>query len=161
MSHSATATSSDIALENILTLQHPTTNARSASVASTSPLTLIEDTMSCAADFLLLQAITTFLSRNKSAAPDSPQPAVVLCTFKQSALHYTHIARKWVSRIQRACIARRHVHRPCSLASSSFAAFVRAFLLLRFNQLVHSTSSTICCTILPHQLNRLHPCNRN
>lgn len=96
-------------LESILTLAHSEPDAKhdaaSTRAAPVCPLTLVEDTITCAADFLLLQAIATFLERNRTAAPAaapasaSPalQPAVVLCTFKQSAMHYTHIARKWVS----------------------------------------------------------------
>jgi hypothetical protein len=96
MSHS-----SDHTLEAILTLAHADEDAKKYTAAgrpaAACPLTLVEETLTCAADFLLLQAISTFLERNKSAAPSHPQPAVVLCTFKQSGLHYSHIARKWVS----------------------------------------------------------------
>jgi len=72
-----------------------------------APLTLVEDSLACPADFLLLHALRMALpstTANASSAlqgrsdgtSDAPRgPAVVLCHFKNAASHYTHIARKW------------------------------------------------------------------
>lgn len=98
------------ALEGLLTLTHSSCDVSQSSTVSTvglsasCPLTLVEDTLTCAADFLLLQAVQTFLERNKTADNTQRQPAVVLCTFKQPAQHYSHIARKWVSSGRRASV---------------------------------------------------------
>lgn len=102
----------DQSLDAILPLRHAATAAALAAPAvsaTAAPITLIEDTLACSADFLLIHAISTFLrcgaqsdSSSASAASAAAagtvsdrRPAVALCTFKQSSAHYTHIARKW------------------------------------------------------------------
>jgi hypothetical protein len=80
-----------------------------------APMMLVEESLACAADFLLLHTIKAQLGASTAstataaavspAAPaavapvaaSSRGPAVVLCHFKHSAAHYTQIARKWVS----------------------------------------------------------------
>jgi hypothetical protein len=89
-----------------------------------APLTLVEDSLACSADFLLLHALRAALAPtavgnataavpassssvhsdaassplippSSATAAHSRGPAVVLCHFKQPAAHYVHIARKW------------------------------------------------------------------
>jgi hypothetical protein len=89
-----------------------------------APLTLVEDSLACSADFLLLHTLRAALApiavgnptatvhaSPLSAHPDAASsiilppssataahsrgPAVVLCHFKHPAAHYVHIARKW------------------------------------------------------------------
>ena len=93
-------------------LQHTATDADE----DAAPMMLVEESLACAADFLLLHTIKAQLGANASttatvaasASPVAPAaataapvasrgPAVVLCHFKHAAAHYTQIARKWVS----------------------------------------------------------------
>lgn len=82
--------------------------------ASSAPLTLIEDSLDCTADFLFLHTLSHLLtschysSAHSSSAkstvhqsPTDPQqqqplhPAVLLCAWKQTPVHYSYIAKKW------------------------------------------------------------------
>jgi len=92
-------------LQPLDTLLQPLHSADSSLDAA--PLTLVEDSLACAADFLLLHTLRSQLTASSAAsAPSSAAvasasaarggPVVVLCHFKHSAAHYTHIARKWV-----------------------------------------------------------------
>lgn len=112
------ARSDEHPLDDLLPLQHVTFDAPATPAPHTlaaslglSPLTLVEDSLACSADFLLLHAINKRVGSHAAkpqpiaaiaaaasvpAAGEGAKPAVLLCSFKHSAEHYTHIARKWV-----------------------------------------------------------------